>query len=267
METQVIAVDWSGRKDDEEEFIWLATARQGRLCEPFTNGASREELVKCLAARVADHQRTVVGMDFAFSFPEWFCREELGAQTGRDVWRSVAKEHQRWLDECPPPFRNGESEAAIDREQYRQTEKESPGPAKSVFKLGGRGAVGKSSLRGMACLVSLTDEHDFTVWPFESMEWPRIIEIYPRALVRERVTKTRHRDRRQYLEKHYGADASGPQAGQDPVLLERAAGSDDAFDAAISALTMTEQVSELESLFETQDRQRHLEGQIWAPTA
>ena len=48
-------------------------------------------------------------------------------------------------------------------------------------------------------------------------------------------------------------------------MLERAAGSEDAFDAAVSALKMAEHGDELETLTATDDEPFDIEGKIWRP--
>jgi hypothetical protein len=72
------------------------------------------------------------------------------------------------------------------------------------------------------------------------------------------VIKAHHLPRREYLLQQY--------ADQNPVLLERAAGSEDAFDAAVSAITMARHIQDLESLpaFPPGSPKR-IEGCIWEP--
>jgi len=48
-------------------------------------------------------------------------------------------------------------------------------------------------------------------------------------------------------------------------LLERAAGSEDAFDAAVSALAMSEHEAELRTLDPPADPVYAIEGKIWQP--
>jgi hypothetical protein len=48
-------------------------------------------------------------------------------------------------------------------------------------------------------------------------------------------------------------------------MLERAAGSEDAFDAAVSALVMAAHIEEIEALQQTADPIELLEGRIWVP--
>jgi len=68
-------------------------------------------------------------------------------------------------------------------------------------------------------LSQLAERHGFGVWPFDDPGWPRVVEIYPRALTGP-VDKGRFRCRHRYLLEHF--------ADQERILLERAAGSEDA---------------------------------------
>lgn len=162
------------------------------------------------------------------------------------------------LAACEPPFWGRPGKGAQEAQQlgapYRLTE-EGLG-AKSVFQIGGAGAVGTGSLRGMEHLAELSAA-GFSIWPFDDPAWPLAVEIYPRLLT-GKVAKNRHRERRKYLD--------GRFAEQDPVLLERAAGSEDAFDAAVSALVMGRHSGRFDALpmFDPRAPAR-IEGAIWRP--
>jgi hypothetical protein len=137
----------------------------------------------------------------------------------------------------------------------RQTEKsEDAVRPKSVFQIGGAGAVGTGSIRGMPHLLTLA-RNGFGIWPF-SEGWPRVVEIYPRALTGP-VNKGRWSARHDYLLEHF------PEQPRD--LLERAAGSEDAFDGAVSALVMSKQEAELRALGSLADPAGQVEGKIWRP--
>src|SRR5207249_2523855 len=127
------------------------------------------------------------------------------------------------------------------QEHFRRTELEVPpvGPGairpKSVFQIGGAGAVGTGSIRGMALLARLRRE-GFSIWPFDQAGWPRAVEIYPRLLTGP-VAKSVQSARTGYLTRlGWPADAA---------LRERAASTEDAFDAAVSALGMDEHQEDL----------------------
>jgi hypothetical protein len=253
---RVVAVDWSGKLKRAEEFLWLAEVRDGVLVD-LANGRTREELVAYLIQLGAEDSRLVVGLDFAFSFPAWWCAEQ-GWSSGLDVWAAMADRGERVLAECRAPFwgRPGKRNPHPAERLYRRTElEEGAGGAKSVFQIGGAGAVGTGSIRGMPWLKTLT-ENGFSVWPFAD-GWPRVVEIYPRALTGP-VNKGRWAKRHAYLFERF------PR--QPPEVLERAAGSEDAFDAAVSALIMGMHEGELEGLGRPVASEYGVEGRIWRPS-
>jgi hypothetical protein len=100
-------------------------------------------------------------------------------------------------------------------------------------------------------------ERDISIWPFTAMGWPRVIEIYPRALLTRRVNKSQRAERIEYLQLEFRQP--------DAELLERAASSEDAFDAAVSALVMAEHHAQLAALTPTSDPDSIIEGEIWRP--
>jgi hypothetical protein len=249
-----VAVDWSGRQRGDAEFIWIAEAVDGRLTF-LENGRSRCEVVAWLIARRPE----VVGIDFAFSFASWYCRERHWS-TGPEVWSGVSGEGgERLLREERDPFWGRTTRRPADdpsRPQLRETERRLS--TKSAFQIGGAGAVGTGSIRGMPHLLELR-AHGFTIWPFDGhAAAPLAVEIYPRALYPQspgqpRPVKSSGPSRRRHL--------AGWFAGE--PLLTRAAGSEDAFDAAVSALVMSEHGNALAALPARPDRA--LEGEIWIP--
>lgn len=72
------------------------------------------------------------------------------------------------------------------------------------------------------------------------------------------MNKSDAAERDAYLSERYGA--------LDDRLRERAASSEDAFDAAISALVMHEHLGDLVTLPVVEDRQTLLEGTSWRPS-
>ena len=232
--------------------MWLADVRDGTLAE-LHDGLTRDQLVERLIAIGAEDRGTVVGLDFAFSFPAWWCRERGWDGIGA-VWTAVAADGERWLGDCTPPFwgRPGRLNPHPPDRRLRRTEADTAG-AKSVFQIGGAGAVGTGSIRGMPHLARLERE-GFGIWPFTPGR-PLVVEIYPRVLTGP-VRKSSPEERHAYVDKRFG----GTQPAE---LLERAAGSEDAFDAAVSALVMAEHAGELAAL--EPDPRYALEGRIWRP--
>jgi Protein of unknown function (DUF429) len=246
---RVAAVDWSGRAAGAERYIWLAEVRDGRLVE-LRNGLSREAIVAGLVEDPPD----VMGLDFAFSFPAWWCAER-GWSRVVDVWTAARDEGEAWLAACEPPFWGRPAKRRpADGEPLRRTEREDARGAKSVFQIGGAGAVGTGSIRGMPHLLTLA-EAGFAVWPFSAGR-PLVVEIYPRALTGP-LRKSRRAEREAALERFRG--------DQPATLLARAAGSEDAFDAAVSALVMARHADQLAALEPTSDRVHAIEGRVWRP--
>jgi len=85
-----------------------------------------------------------------------------------------------------------------------------------------------------------------------------VVEIYPRLLTGA-VNKSSAQDRSAYLDKKQYDLAS--------ELWEHAVRSEDAFDAAVSALVLDRHRSELEQLPSSLDETHRREGVIWTPRA
>ena len=138
---RVVAVDWSGRKDAAEaEHIWAAEVAGGRLVE-LRNGRTRGQVVEYLVGLEDAH--LLIGLDFSFSLPAWWMREQ-GYADVRALWRAG-------VDHGVPPFWGLAGSKRPGVELYRRTEKELR--AKSTFQIAGAGAVGKGSIRGWPCLA------------------------------------------------------------------------------------------------------------------
>ena len=253
--TRFVAVDWSGKAVGAQETIWIAEVADGRL-GLLENGRDRDAVIAWLIARAEDDPQLVVGLDFAFSFPAWYCRER-GWRSGSEVWSAIRDDGEALLGAGADPFwgRPGVANRLAPERRWRRTEREDAPRAKSVFQIGGSGAVGTGSIRGMGHLLTLA-EHGFAVWPFQGAGPPLALEIYPRLLYpRRRVVKSRWSARRALVFECF--------AGQPADMLERAAGSEDAFDAAVSALIMARHADALAAL--GPDPAYALEGRVWAP--
>ena len=256
---RTIAVDWSGRKQGAARHIWAAEVAAGELVS-LSNGRTGPQLAGWLVDQASADEELAVGIDFAFSVPAWYLRS-LGVAGAPELWDAAAVDGESWLSACQTPFwgRKGAGKP-IGQEQFRRTELETPpvGPGairpKSVFQIGGAGAVGTGSIRGMALLARLRRE-GFAVWPFDETGWPRVVEIYPRLLTGP-VTKSLQPARAGYLAR------LGWPAGA--ALRERAASTEDAFDAALSALAMDEHREDLAAPPPVPEIAA-LEGWIWCP--
>jgi hypothetical protein len=255
-----IAVDWSGAATGAERKIWAGVARDGCLVE-LIGGRSRDEVADWLIAESGRDPRVIVGLDFAFAPPAWFLAA-CGVGDAPGFWRLASLEAERWLADCQPPFwgRPGRPRPVTSPgSPYRATELDvlrgTGFRPKSVFQVGGAGAVGTGSLRGMATLRRL-GEAGFAIWPFATARCPLVVEIYPRLLT-GRVLKSRPAARRDVL------TLLGDAVPAD--LFDAAISSEDAFDAAVSAVMMSRYVSELQSLPDAPHALAQREGWIWYP--
>ncbi len=287
---RVVAVDWSGRVDaaGQRRHIWAGvwTASSGRVT--LENGRTRNELVEWLIELGRETPRMVVGFDFSFSYPAWFL-EELGIRSAPEFWRSVADgQGERWLHrECvdgrfwgkpkkkPEEFCGEYAHRMLRRAETAlkvramiadpvQAAKVAGIAPKSVFQIGGAGAVGTASLRGMPFLLRLR-EAGFAVWPFDAPALersPMVVEIYTR-LMTGAVNKSSEAARTAYLLKR--RRESVVYAGLSRRVLAKAKASEDAFDALVSAMVMVEHRGEFAGLKRTEDEVFRMEGQTWVP--
>jgi len=182
---RILAVDWSGARTGEHRAIWLAEARDGRLVR-LEGGRSREQLVAHLLDEAARDPELVVGLDFAFSLPEWFLRTR-GIDDVSNAWDLVSREAEAWLRDPQPPFWRERKPAG---DGFRRTELECGGRPKSVFQLVGAGQVGTGSLRGIPFLPRLRER--FAIWPFDEPRLPLLVEIYPRLYARDGAYPNEH---------------------------------------------------------------------------
>jgi len=252
-----VAVDWSGAKDGAATKIWTAVVRDGRLAA-LENGRDREQVCRFLLDLAAKDPETAVGLDFAFSLPAWFLLER-GLAWAPDLWELARDEGESWLAGCAPPFwGRGRTRRPILPAHYRWTDRRikvggiSP---KSVFQIGGAGAVGTGSVRGWPCLKALR-EGGFKVWPFDAAALPVAFEMYPRLLTGP-VVKSSAQARAAYLGRRLPL--------LPPEHLAKATGSEDAFDAAVAAMAMYAFREELRALPPVTDKLLLMEGVIWEP--
>jgi hypothetical protein len=278
---RVIAIDWSGAEDLDTQYETIWTADFDGAKTSLTYGRSREQVV----AYLVDLRRTctslLVGMDFSFSLPAWFLRKRL-PQLGeppdiRKVWEHVAAYAEAWLAGDENFYgRKGEfarrgshfkqDEALLYREtekRYRQAHRPSP-----TFQIGGAGAVGTGSLRGMPCLLKLAGA-GFSVWPFEPFSSHTVVEIYPAVFTRRSARvkgESRGRARRRFLDQEMeAAGASSPWRSLGERELTCAELSQDAFDALVSAMKMTELLRAGGGGLEAYGPEAGIEGEIWPP--
>jgi len=285
MPETLIAIDWSGDASaaGQRRKIWVGVWRAGRVM--LESGRTREELVEWLIGMAQQTPRMVVGVDFCFSYPAWFVREH-GARSAVEFWEIVARHGERWLSrECaearfwgrvgtrrsgkkPAEFRGDAGTRRMLRladcecklaEQAAEPELVRGIAPKSPFQIGGAGAVGTGTLRGIPLLGRLR-AGGFAVWPFDragaGVRLPMLLEIYPRLLTGP-VKKSRREERVRYLRAMTGRDVLTPKARR------AAEESEDAFDAAVSAVRMGARREEFARLRRLGDPIRQMEGKVW----
>jgi len=131
--------------------------------------------------------------------------------------------------------------------------------------------VGTGSLRAMPALLRLR-EAGFRIWPFEDAAFssasakPLVIEMYTRLLTGA-VAKSNAAARSVYLTRRRKEEADDSQlwAGLSRAVMAKALGSEDGFDALVSALEMVRRREEFRGLKRTEDAQLRLEGITWRP--
>lgn len=251
---QCIAVDWSGAAKPRKK-IWLAQAADG-VIDRLENCPSRESAVASLESERKRTQELVVGLDFAFSLPDWFLTRHKCSRP-EDLWRLAAKKSEAWV-KSPPFYGQGSwrKSAFASVSEFRETELRLGGAKpSSVFKVVGAQQVGKSSLTGMPKLLRLR-EVGFAIWPFDEVRLPLVVEIYPR-LFYGNLVKSSCTARCRWLDE---------KAVEFTHLKDRdqAVDSDDAFDAAVSAWCMSRQVKSFLNLSEV-GAPYSREGKIWQP--
>ena len=236
----------------------MAEASEGVLVRLET-GRSRAEVVDELVARASERPGIVVGFDFSFSLPEWFLAAR-GFMCARELWDAAAIDGDRWLRECEPPFwgrpghRRPELPAHLRRTEATMVAVGGIRP-KSSFQIGGAGSVGTGSVRGFPVLAALQDA-GYAIWPFdEPAEAPVAIEIWPRAFTGA-VVKSSPTARAQHVDFHL------PRI--DP-FRDAVVGSEDAFDAAVSAVVMSRHEAQLRALPPATHALDLLEGCVWTP--
>lgn len=255
----VVAVDWSGRATGERRYLWLAEAHDGALIR-LEAGRTRREVVEELVDRAHDLPGVVVGFDFSFSLPAWFLRDRAFT-SARDLWDAAAVDGEAWLRECEPPFwgRPGRHRPASPT-PLRRTEAAVATVGgirpKSSFQIGGAGSVGTGSIRGFPTLARLQDA-GYSIWPFDApAAAPVAVEIWPRSFTGPTV-KSNPAARAAHLDSHL------PDLAR--TWRDAAAGSEDAFDAAVSAVVMSRHEAALRTLPPLAQPDARVEGWVWSP--
>jgi hypothetical protein len=292
---RVVAVDWSGDKSvaGQRKKIWAGvwTAEEGKAVYggdiELENRRTRGELRDWLIEKSLETPRMVAGVDFCFSYPAWFVKEH-GARTAPEFWEIVKEHGERWLGhECEDvrfwgrigKHRSGKKPVEfygdLGHRMLRRADEAckvqakilDPSEAvkvkgiapKSPFQIGGAGAVGTGTLRGIPILHDLR-KAGFRVWPFDVPTMPLLLEIYPR-LMTGAVNKGSVEARTEYLAKKLTEDFA--YKSLDPTIIKIAVQSEDAFDALISVMVMARERKSFTRLHQATDEMTLLEGAVW----
>ncbi len=275
-----IGVEWSGSANEKDagKSIWTAIVRDGAL-RSLDTGRGRRATADRLIAEASSGQPTVVGIDFAFSLPEWYLTLQ-GLESAFALWDVLARKEQehgaesQWpRSQLPPPFwgPNVRLKPQLNAGEtwFRRTEDETRASTethpKSVFQLTGAGSVGGQSMRGMPVLKTLR-ESGFSIWPMDPPAQQMVVEVYPRALLqwlRPGVEgKAGDAARAAFL-----ADAPTAFWGDDPSRRALLATNGSAFDAAVSAWALWMGRDALADLPTDTEEVFRREGCIWLPPA
>ena len=255
-----IAIDWSGDATaaGQRRKIVAATVRDGRVTA-VRAGRTRAEVAHWLAEHKppAAAAPTFIGLDFSFSVPEWFARSH-GCASADAVWALAAEQGERWLSDCRPPVwgRPGTRCTLDAADRFRKCEhrlRALGSQPKSIFQIGGAGSVGTGSLRGMPWLAWLR-ARGFSIWPFDGVGAATALEVYPSLY--SKVATNDAAGRAEHL-------SAVPRAVLGATERAAAIGSDDAFDAVVSALAMWDRRQQLAALEPATDVTTTLEGATW----
>jgi hypothetical protein len=196
-----VGIDWSGDRNPWQKGIKVAIAYPGRAapvlkeCPGRKVGWSRTDVVEWIADQFQD-QRALIGIDFAFGFPEvslpgnivldWEYAEEVCATQpnfyGGAFFRPPVRPHSdlvnsRWL----PKDRYSANHLRMTDIVAMETIGARP---QSIFNAVGPAQVGPSSISGMRALRALrqTCGNRIAIWPFDDMSASGsvIVEIFPR---------------------------------------------------------------------------------------
>lgn len=226
-----VAVDWSGDIRAESEphpKLWVAEAVDGRLVA-LAPSSRAGAVLAVLHAADRHGPGLVAGLDFSFSYPAWFLAE-AGIADGPDLWDRAT----RLAFDQPPFFGWKGSRAPQPERRYRRTEADLRTRGihpSSSFQVGGAGAVGTGTRRGLPHLATLRAA-GLDVWPFDADDGarPLVVELYPRLCTGPVVKSSASGRERWWADAGHDTDAA---------LRALALASEDAFDAAASALAIS----------------------------
>lgn len=209
-----IGIDYSGAETPTASLkglrVYLAdrTSSPGEV-QPLPSPRkywTRRGIAEWLAARLAEDQPTLVGIDHGFSFPlRYFETHRLPLD-----WPAFLDDFQRhWPTDGDHTYVDfvrdgvrGNGAARSGNSRWRRLTELRAGAAKSVFHFDAPGSVAKSTHAGLPWLRYLRRRSAERVhfWPFDGWEvplgWSVVAEVYPslwsRSFPRERRTADQH---------------------------------------------------------------------------
>lgn len=209
------------------------------------NGRDRGEAVAAALAALEREPATLLGLDFAFSWPRWYLRRE-GLAGAQEAWARAAALAALPGRDLPRPFWGAGvrrlAEAGLDgRDPLRLTERSpdaAAAGARSTFHAGGAGTVGLQTIRGMPHLAALR-RAGVAVWPFDEAAQgaPAAVEIFPRMLARALAPPGAGRGAA-FRAAVVAALPDGALAAV-PGARRRMLAGQDAFDAAVAAIALS----------------------------
>ena len=229
----------------------------------WSPGRTRHEVIAYLIEVAHTSPDLVVGLDFAFSFPHWFAERE-GATSVEECWNLVAEHGEDWLAKCGPPFwgRPGKPRPDLPEDgslsvhgATRHESQESKSQERLPDRRCGCGWHGLDPWN--APLGEPRRRRASPSGPFTrcALQW-QSRSIHGCSLTP--VNKSDFSERRAHL-----AAECSPEIGGG--LACKAASSEDAFDAAVSAVVMSRHIDEIATLTRSQDPVELIEGATWWP--
>ena len=241
-----VGVDWSGAKDDRGG-VYVAEAVRGegpgRIRVTRVERSSRARVEAEL--RAMDGPRTLVGLDFSFSFPAAFRLGGAEAWT----WPELRAWAARLVDSAAGDVRAA-LHAAPERDQFRLVPGDRaellwratehachPLPASVQDLVVYQRQVTLGTIHGIAVLDHLDDADHVAVWPFDAdrvADAPAVVaEVYPSMWLDPDIRKGRADHRPRQLEA-WRAFADGLEG----VVADTVVASGDALDAVAVALAL-----------------------------
>jgi hypothetical protein len=265
---RVIGIDWSGRIDSagQRRHIWAGIWTRndnGNVTVKLESGRTRSEIAEWLIALSAETPRMIVGFDFCFSYPAWFVRDEHGCKTAPAFWQHIAdNDHaERWLTRSHEDTRfwgkPHKRPAEFSGEHLHRMMRATDIDCKLIAHI--------PEAERQARVKGITPKSVFRIWPFDKPQLaskPLVVEMYTR-LNTGAVHKSNPAARAAYLLRKRREYPEYAALGR--TVMQRARGSEDAFDALVSTMVMAARRDTFAVLPRPRDPLHGIEGWTWAP--